>query len=68
MESCTSNRALSQGKLNGAVLEFIIGGGLPFTLVKRDFFKTFVKTLRPERDVLAYQTLLKMMNEFIVSI
>ena len=28
-----------------------------------DFFKKFVKTLRPERDVLCYQTLVKMMNE-----
>ena len=50
-------------KLNGAVMEFIIGGGLAFTMVRRDFFKKFVKTLRPERDVLCYQTLVKMMNE-----
>ena len=41
METCTSNRPLSlvTGQVNGAVMEFIIGGGLAFTMVKRYFFQ-----------------------------
>ena len=64
MASCfTTGPKVSKGKVDSAILEYIVVGALPFTHVKTDHFKKLVSTLRPNTDVLCYPTLIKMMNE-----
>ena len=64
MASCfTTGPKISKGKVDSAIMEYIVVGALPFTHVKQDHFKKLVSTLRPNTDVLCYPTLIKMMTE-----